>query len=118
MKQHSWIVLRPVCFFVFLILVVLCLAALLITIWFNKVASIEKEVKLIAHSSHQHFISEIHNAAAFFSPNNASAINFARILSFSLDNNNDLHFPNIESKVVPALFQAFSTIPYLSQIIL
>ncbi|XP_057789986.1 histidine kinase CKI1-like [Salvia miltiorrhiza] len=116
MKQNSLIVLRPVCFFIFMILVVLSLAGLLITIWFNKVATVEKEVKLIAHNIHQHFISEIHNAAAFFFPNNASAINFARILGFSLDNNNNLPFPNIESKVAPALFQAFSTIPYLSQI--
>ncbi|XP_042047743.1 histidine kinase CKI1-like [Salvia splendens] len=115
MKQNSLIVLRPVCFFIFLILVVLSLAAVLVTLWFNKVVPIEKEVKLIAHNINQDLISQIHNAAAFFSPNNASAVNIARILSFCLDDN-DPQLTNIESKVVPALFQAFSTIPYLSQI--
>ncbi|KAH6814336.1 hypothetical protein C2S51_023354 [Perilla frutescens var. frutescens] len=95
--------------------VVLCLAALLITIWLSKVARIEKDVKFIANNFNQEFTSVIQNAAALFSPNNASAINLARTLSFSLDDN-DLHFPNIQSKVVSALFQACSTIPYLSQI--
>lgn len=80
------------------IVVVLSLAALLITIWFIKVARIEKEVKLIAHNMNQEFMFGIQNAAALLSPNNASAINLARILSFSLDDN-DLHFPKIESKV-------------------
>ncbi|KAH6837407.1 hypothetical protein C2S53_010809 [Perilla frutescens var. hirtella] len=116
MKQRSWIVLRPVCFFLFLIVVVLSLAALLITIWFGKVARIEKDVKFVSNNFNQEFISVIQNAAAFFSPNNASAINLARLLSFSLDDNDLHYFTNIQSKVVPALFQACSTIPYLSQI--
>lgn len=85
------------------IVVALSLAALLITIWFNKVAKIEKEVKLLAHNINQEFISEISNAAALFSPNNASSINLARILSFSLQNN-DSQFSNIESKVVVMTF--------------
>lgn len=77
---------------------VLSLAAVLVTLWFNKVVPIEKEVKLIAHNINQDLISQIHNAAAFFSPSNASAVNIARILSFCLDNN-DPQLTNIESKV-------------------
>lgn len=79
---------------------VLSLAALLITIWFEKVSKIEEEVKLLSHNIDQEFISEIHNAAAFYSPNNASSsINLGRILNLSLDGN-DLRFPDIVSKVV------------------
>lgn len=77
---------------------VLSLAAVLVTLWFNKVVPIEKEVKLIAHNINQDLISQIHNAAALFSPNNASTVNIARILSFCLDNN-DPQLTNIESKV-------------------
>ncbi|KAI3449996.1 hypothetical protein Pfo_006661 [Paulownia fortunei] len=115
MKRSSCIVLRPVCFLIFLMLVVLSLAGLLIPLWIKRVARIENEVKLIAHNTNQELLFGIQKTATLFSPINASAINLVRVLSSSLDQN-DRQFSKIESKVASTLFQALSTIPYLSQI--
>ncbi|KAK6119743.1 hypothetical protein DH2020_046513 [Rehmannia glutinosa] len=115
MKRSSCIVLRPVCFLIFLMLVVLSLAGLLIPLWIKRVTKIENEVKLIAHNTNQELVSGIQRTSTLFSPINSSAINLVRILSSSLDISN-LEFSIIESQVATTLFQALSTIPYLSQI--
>ncbi|KAL8488831.1 hypothetical protein ACS0TY_024946 [Phlomoides rotata] len=114
-KQSSCIVLRPICFFIILMLVVLCLAGLLMPLWMNRVTKIEKKVGLIANNTNGELFSRIKKTAALFSPFNASSINLARILTSSLGANN-LNFSKIISKISSPLFQALSTIPNLSQI--
>ncbi|KAL3653349.1 hypothetical protein CASFOL_003030 [Castilleja foliolosa] len=115
MKPSSCIVLRPVCFLILLMMVVLSLSSLLIPLWIKRVASIENEVKFIAQNTNQEFVSQIQRASTLFSQFNTSTFNLVRMLSSYLDVDN-LHFSDIESKVAFSLFQSLSTIPYLSQI--
>ncbi|KAL8101087.1 hypothetical protein AgCh_033099 [Apium graveolens] len=60
-------------------------------------------------------MSEIESKAGLLAPLSSSATNLARILSTSV-NQTKISFPVIESEVAPLLFQAFITIPYLSQV--
>ncbi|GER40779.1 histidine kinase 1 plant [Striga asiatica] len=115
MKSKSCIVLRPVCFLILLMVVVLTVAGLFIPFWIKKVTRIEDEVKLIAHDTNQELISGIQRASSLFSHINSPAINLARILSSSLDVDK-LTFSIIESKVASSLFQYLSAVPYMSQI--
>ncbi|KAL6555471.1 hypothetical protein OROGR_006729 [Orobanche gracilis] len=119
MKRSSCTVLRPICFLILLMLMVLSAAGLLIPFWIKRVARIEDEVKLISRNTNQGLVSRIQRTSTLlFSPINASAVNLARILSSSssLDDVNNLHFSVIESKVASTLFQALATIPYTSQV--
>ncbi|CAK9135530.1 unnamed protein product [Ilex paraguariensis] len=59
--------------------------------------------------------SQVETTARLLPPFNLSASNLARALSSSL-NGTDLSFPAIQTKVAPALFLAFSTIPLVSQV--
>ncbi|KAL8499082.1 hypothetical protein ACS0TY_022162 [Phlomoides rotata] len=97
-KQSSCIVLRPICFFIILMLVVLCLAGVLVPLWMNRVTEIEKKVGLISHNTNGELFSRIKKTTALFSPFNASSINLARILTSSLGANN-LNLSNIISKL-------------------
>ncbi|KAL8034780.1 hypothetical protein ABFX02_12G052200 [Erythranthe guttata] len=115
MKRSSCIVLRPVCFLMVLVLMVLSLSGLLIPLWIIRVTKIENEVKVTAKKTNQELISGIRKTATLFSPINASAINLVRVLTSSLEEHN-FQFSKIESKVASTLFQALSTVPYLSQI--
>ncbi|EYU34834.1 hypothetical protein MIMGU_mgv1a019007mg [Erythranthe guttata] len=94
---------------------VLSLSGLLIPLWIIRATKIENEVQVTAKKTNQELISGIRKTATLFSPINASAINFVRVLTSTLDEH-DFQFSKIESKVASTLFQALSTIPYLSQI--
>ncbi|KAL9148600.1 hypothetical protein ABFS82_12G052000 [Erythranthe guttata] len=115
MKRSSCNVLCPVCFLMVLVLMVLSLSGLLIPLWIIRATKIENEVQVTAKKTNQELISGIRKTATLFSPINASAINFVRVLTSTLDEH-DFQFSKIESKVASTLFQALSTIPYLSQI--
>ncbi|KAG8389558.1 hypothetical protein BUALT_Bualt02G0241700 [Buddleja alternifolia] len=95
--------------------VVLSLAGLLIPLWINRVGRIENDVKLIPNNINQELLSGIQKTSTLFSPFNSSSINLERVLSSSLGEN-ELQFSKIQSKAASILFQALSTIPYLSQV--
>ncbi|EYU34841.1 hypothetical protein MIMGU_mgv1a018289mg [Erythranthe guttata] len=95
---------------------VFSLSCLLIPLWIIRVTKIENEVKVTAKKTNQELISGIQKTATLFSPINASSINLVRYLphlSMSMISN----FPKLNRRLVAStLFQALSTIPYLSQI--
>ncbi|XP_057461146.1 histidine kinase CKI1-like [Actinidia eriantha] len=115
MKLSSLIVVRPICFFFLLAFTVLLLPSVVLPFWIIRVRRIEQEVNLISHDLSREFLSRIEKAAELLSPVNSSSTNLARLLSSSLDGLN-ISFPTIQNFVAPILFQALSTIPYLSQI--
>ncbi|XP_059625165.1 histidine kinase CKI1-like [Cornus florida] len=115
MKVSSLIVLRPVCFFIILALVMLLLPSLLFPFWIIKAKTIQREVKLISLNVSEELPLEIENIANLLLPKITSATTLATLLSSSL-NGIRLSFSNIETKVAPILFQALLTIPQLSQI--
>ncbi|CAK7348414.1 unnamed protein product [Dovyalis caffra] len=70
---------------------------------------------LKAYTVQYGLLSEIENIAKLLYPINSSAINLARVTSSSI-NGSRLSYYDVENKVAPSLFQAFSTIPFISQI--
>ncbi|XP_073060245.1 histidine kinase CKI1-like [Primulina eburnea] len=116
MKPTSCIVLRPVSCLFFLMFVLLSLAGLLIPLWINRVTRIESQVNLIVYNINQELFSGIERTSTLFSPINASAINLARFLSSSLDENELRSSSHVQSKVAHTLFLALSTVPYVSEV--
>ncbi|XP_041022200.1 histidine kinase CKI1 [Juglans microcarpa x Juglans regia] len=110
--------LRPVCFFL-PAFAVLLLPILLTPCWHALVNRIERQVKNDLSSQAEFpssvLQSEFANKAEFLRPLNSSATNLARFLGSSVGEA-ALSFSEIETRVAPVLFQAFSTIPYLTQI--
>ncbi|XP_042939058.1 histidine kinase CKI1-like [Carya illinoinensis] len=87
--------------------------------WHALVNRIERQVKNNLSSQAEFpssvLQSEFANKAEFLRPLNSSATNLARFLGSSVGEA-ALSFSEIETRMAPVLFQAFSTIPYLSQI--
>lgn len=76
---------------------------------------IDRSVKLESIEVRNRSFSEVETTARLLLPLNSSASNLARALSSSL-NGTELSFQAIQTKVAPALFLAFSTIPLVSQV--
>ncbi|CAI9782928.1 unnamed protein product [Fraxinus pennsylvanica] len=112
---NLFIVLKPVCLFIILMLMVLLLPGLIIPFW-TRISRIENEVNLIPYNINLQLLSVlVENTASLFDSINASSLNLARSLSSSLEQD-ELQFSKIESKVASTLFLALSTIPNLSQV--
>ncbi|GAV83606.1 Response_reg domain-containing protein/HisKA domain-containing protein/HATPase_c domain-containing protein [Cephalotus follicularis] len=115
MKLSSLIASRPISFFILLAFSVLLLPSLMIPHWCKMTKRIESYVELSTQNFHSVLLSEIESTAKLLHPINTSATNLARVLSSSL-NQREPSFFEVESKVAPLLFQAFSITPYISQI--
>ncbi|KAK1558503.1 hypothetical protein Q3G72_003079 [Acer saccharum] len=115
MKLSSLIAARPVFFFILLTFLVLLLPCLLTPWWYKTTKRIEQEVNLSSNNLRSVILSEIEIAARLLHPLSSSAINLARVMYSSL-NRNRLSFSKINTRVAPSLFQAFSTIPHMSEI--
>ncbi|KAM4101058.1 hypothetical protein ACB094_05G114300 [Castanea mollissima] len=94
---------------------VMLLPTALIPCWYSMFSRVERQVNLNSHDFHSNMQSEIENTAKFLHSINSSATSLAGVLRLPL-NETKLSFSKIETKVAPILFQAWSTIPYLSQI--
>lgn len=116
MKATSCIVLRPVSCVLFLMFVLLSLAALLISLWINRVTRIENEVNLIVYNINQELCSGIQRTSTLFSSIDAPTINLVHILSSSLDENELRSFSHIQSKVAHTLFLSLSMVPYIYEV--
>ncbi|XVF22098.1 hypothetical protein REPUB_Repub12eG0144600 [Reevesia pubescens] len=98
-------------------LLVLLLPSLVIPCWYKITRRIEDTVDLNTHNLYSGLLSEIENIAKLVHPLNSSATSLARLLMSSSINQTDaISFNDIQTKVAPILFQAFSTIAYISQI--
>ncbi|XP_031288175.1 histidine kinase CKI1 [Pistacia vera] len=109
---------RPVLITVFTLLafVVLLLPSLLIApYWYKMIQRIKQDVDLDTYNLHLGLQSEIESVSKLLHPMNSMATNLARVISSSL-NGTEISFSKIETKVAPSLFEAFSTIPHISQI--
>uniref|UniRef100_A0A7N2L1N0 histidine kinase n=1 Tax=Quercus lobata TaxID=97700 RepID=A0A7N2L1N0_QUELO len=115
MRLGSMITLQPVSFLFLLAFAVMLLPTALIPCWYSMISRVERQVNLNSHDFHSKLQYEIENTTKFLHPINSSATNLAGVLKLSL-NGTKLSFSMIETKVAPPLFQAWSTIPYLSQI--
>ncbi|GLU16764.1 hypothetical protein SLE2022_331790 [Rubroshorea leprosula] len=115
MKLSSLIAARPVSFFIFLAFVVLLLPALVIPCWHRTTRHIERDVKLNNRRLQSRLQSEIESVGKLLSPLNSSTSRLAKLVSLIV-NGSELFSSEIESKVSPMLFQAFTTIPLVSQI--
>ncbi|KAK4847321.1 hypothetical protein QYF36_000728 [Acer negundo] len=75
----------------------------------------EQEVNLSFNNLRSVILSEIEITARLLHPLSSSATNLARVMNSSL-NSKRLSFSKINTRVAPSLFQAFSTIPHMSEI--
>uniref|UniRef100_A0A6N2MWI3 Cache domain-containing protein n=1 Tax=Salix viminalis TaxID=40686 RepID=A0A6N2MWI3_SALVM len=116
MKLSSLIASRPVLVFIVMAIGVLLLPCVVVPCWYNMIKRMEKHMDLNAHIVQSGLLSEIENMAKLLHPINSSAINLARVVSSSINGRSILSSYVVEKKVAPSLFQAFSTIPFISQI--
>ncbi|XP_011041373.1 PREDICTED: histidine kinase CKI1 [Populus euphratica] len=115
MKLSSLIASRPVLIFIILAIGVLLLPCVVVPWWYNMIKQMKKQMDFNAHVVQSGLLSEIENIAKLLHPINSSAINLARVISSSI-NGSTLSSYDVENKVAPLLFQAFSIIPFISQI--
>ncbi|KAM7250890.1 hypothetical protein ACFE04_022773 [Oxalis oulophora] len=113
MKLSLLIALRPISCFMLLVIVVLLPSSMIITSWFKMTKNIEHGVdenrqKLVSSLS-----SQFERTAKMLHPLNSSAIRLATLLNV---NGSEYSFSEIQSKVAPALFNAFMLTPHISQI--
>ncbi|KAK1371776.1 Casein kinase I family protein-like 1 [Heracleum sosnowskyi] len=115
MLLTDMVVLRTIVFFLVLAGGVLVPPSLVFNYWHTRSRTIEEDVRLFTQKLHQEILSGVEVKADLLSPLHSSATNLVRMLSSSV-NESQLSIFNIESEVAPLLFQAFSTIPYVSQV--
>uniref|UniRef100_A0A2K1XUE8 histidine kinase n=1 Tax=Populus trichocarpa TaxID=3694 RepID=A0A2K1XUE8_POPTR len=115
MKLSSLIASRPVIIFIILVIGVLLLPCVVVPWWYNMIKHMKKHMDFNAHVVQSGLLSEIENIAKYLHPINSSAINLAKVMSSSI-NGSKLSSYDVENKVAPSLFQAFSIIPFISQI--
>ncbi|KAF8107017.1 hypothetical protein N665_0129s0085 [Sinapis alba] len=87
-----------------------------IVIWCIATKNIRNNVDLLTEDLRSSLVSEIENIGKFIYPKtNSSTIGLARVIDSSITNNNT-HFTEIQTQIAPVLFQAYSTIPQVSQV--
>ncbi|TYH95982.1 hypothetical protein ES332_A12G145800v1 [Gossypium tomentosum] len=116
MKLSISIASCPVIVLFLLALLVLIPPSIMITWWHKTTRQIEQNVDFNTHSLDSGFQSQIHIIADSIPPLNSSAASLAKLLTSSFNQTDEISFDEIENKVAPTLFLAFTTIPYLSQI--
>ncbi|KAE8703581.1 Detected protein of unknown function [Hibiscus syriacus] len=116
MKLSVLIASRPVTVVIPLALLVLLPPSLVITRWYKTTRQIGENVDLNTQNLHSGFLSQIDTIAKAKPPLSSSAANLVMFLSSSFNKTDGISFTDIENKVAPSLFLAFSTIPNLSQI--
>ncbi|GMI98882.1 CYTOKININ-INDEPENDENT 1 [Hibiscus trionum] len=97
-------------------LLVMVPPSIVITWWYKTTRRIGENVDSSTRNLHSGFLSQIDTIAKSIPPLSSSATNLAMLLSSSINQTDAISFNDIETKVAPTLFLAFSSIPYLSQI--
>ncbi|KAF5732396.1 histidine kinase CKI1 [Tripterygium wilfordii] len=115
MKLSPLIALRPVAIFMILAFAVLVPPIVVIPWWHSLTEHMEDNVKLHTLDLHSGLQSGVENIAKSLHSMNSSAINLARLVNLSL-NQSKITISDIQTKVAPLLFEAFSVIPNMSEI--
>ncbi|KAL1831133.1 hypothetical protein ACET3Z_000784 [Daucus carota] len=83
--------------------------------WHSRTRAMERDVELFTRKLYQQILSGVEVNAELLAPLHSSTTDLARMLSSNV-NDPELSFSKIKSRVAPLMFQAFSTIPYVSQV--
>ncbi|XP_024010862.1 histidine kinase CKI1 [Eutrema salsugineum] len=113
-KVTKFLAIRPL--FVFVVLVVF--GCIPIVIWWCTATKDDtrNDSALLTEDLRSSLVSEIENIGKLIYPKtNSSTISLARVVDSYLTNNNT-NFTEIQSQIAPVLFQAYSTIPRVSQV--
>ncbi|CAH8320719.1 unnamed protein product [Eruca vesicaria subsp. sativa] len=112
-KVTKFVTSRPL---VSLILLVVVFGTIPIVIWGIAMTSITNNVDSLTKDLRSSLVSEIENIGEFIYPKtNSSTISLARVIDSYITNNNT-QFTEIQTQIAPVLFQAYSTIPQVSQV--
>ncbi|XP_074337425.1 histidine kinase CKI1-like [Apium graveolens] len=84
--------------------------------WQTSRGNVEEDLRLYSYKLPQEELSGVAAKADLLAPLHLSTINLARTIGSYVNDTDQLSFSSIESEVAPLLFQAFSTIPYISQV--
>ncbi|VVB03613.1 unnamed protein product [Arabis nemorensis] len=115
-KVTKLVASRPCVVFAVLATLVIVFGCIPITNWQVKTEDIADDIALFTDELRSSLAFEIKNIGKFIYPKiNSSTIGLARVIDSYLTNNITL-FTEIQTKIAPVLFQAYSTIPQVSQV--
>ncbi|XP_019102007.1 PREDICTED: histidine kinase CKI1-like [Camelina sativa] len=106
-------------------IVVFCVLGFLVTIlgcistsnWLTTTESLINDVASFTEDLRSSLVSEFENIGKFSHPKtNLSTIGLAAVIDSSYLTNNDTGFTDIQTQIAPLLFEAYSTIPQVSQV--
>ncbi|KAF8119112.1 hypothetical protein N665_0001s0161 [Sinapis alba] len=104
---------RPIFVFFVLAFLVIVFGCIPVTIWHETTKNVRNDTEDLLRLS---LVSEIESIGKFtYQKTSSSTTGLARIIDSYLTNN-DIHFKNIQTQIAPVLFQAYSTIPQVSQV--
>ncbi|CAL1392822.1 unnamed protein product [Linum trigynum] len=114
-KFRSLVVSRPISVSIVVGIGVLFIPSLAIGYWYQKTNHVEDMVEANSNNFHSGLMSQIEQTAKLLQQFNSPAMHLASMMRSTL---NATHFspPEVQARVAPLLFQAFSALPYISQI--
>ncbi|KAJ4904510.1 Histidine kinase CKI1 [Raphanus sativus] len=108
---------RPIFVIFVLAFLVFVFGCIPVTIWRRTTKDVTNEIASITEDLQSSLVSEVENIGKFtYQKTSSSTTGLARIIDSYLTNN-DIHFKNIQTQIAPVLFQAYSTIPQVSQVL-
>ncbi|KAL1226250.1 Histidine kinase CKI1 [Cardamine amara subsp. amara] len=107
---------RPIVVFCVLGFMVFILGIISIMIWITTTETVTNDVASFTEDLRSSLVYEIENIGKYIYPKtNLSTIVLSRVIDSHLTNN-DNGFTEIQAQIAPVLFQAYSTIPHVSQV--
>ncbi|XP_020884425.1 histidine kinase CKI1 [Arabidopsis lyrata subsp. lyrata] len=115
-KVTKLVASRPIVVFCVLAFLVVVFGCITISEWRTTTDNVAKDVASFTKDLRTSIVSEIENIGKFTYPKtNLSTIGLARVIDSYLTNN-DIGFAEIQTQIAPLLFEAYSTIPQVSQV--
>ncbi|CAN8303007.1 unnamed protein product [Cochlearia groenlandica] len=116
-KVTKFVNSRPLHFILFTVLLAVVFGVIPITLWRNATDNITNDVALVNEDNWSSLVSHIHDICELTYPKiNQSTIGLASVLDSYLTNNNFTYSTDIQTKIAPVLFQAYVTIPQVTQV--
>ncbi|KAG2325904.1 hypothetical protein Bca52824_008632 [Brassica carinata] len=107
---------RPIFVFFVLAFLVIVFGCIPVTIWLRTTKNVANDIASTTEDLRSSLVSEVENIGKFtHQKTRSSTTGLARIIDSYLTNN-DIHFKKIQNQIAPVLFQAYSTIPQVSQV--
>ncbi|CAN8248469.1 unnamed protein product [Cochlearia groenlandica] len=115
-KITKFVTSHPLCFILVTVILAVIFGGIPIMIWRNTTANITNGVALVTQDHWSSLVFHIQNIGELTYPKiNQSKIGLARVIDSYLTNN-ITYFTEIQTKIVPLLFQAYVTIPQVAQV--